>query len=329
MDFLSSYSLFLAKTFTVLLGFAGLLILIHLLSKAKKTETEAIDITCLNDKYDDLKKTLEKNILSPKEFKSKQKANKQHLESHPRHSRPRIFVLRFQGDVKASHVEMLRREITSILCVANTSDEIVVLLESPGGIVPYYGLAASQLQRIRDAGLSLTVCVDKMAASGGYLMACVATKITAAPFAYIGSIGVVAQFPNFHRFLKEHHVDFEQVTAGAYKRTLTLFGENTEEDREKMREDLEDIHLFFKTHITRFRPQVDIERVSTGEHWLASRALQLQLVDELITSDDYLLEASKTKSIYLIHSPKKTSALEKITQAFSQLVSSYHSQFLY
>ena len=108
-----------------------------------------------------------------------------------------------------------------------------------------YGLAASQMQRIRDKKLKLTVCVDKVAASGGYMMAVVADKIIAAPFAVLGSIGVLAQVPNFHRLLKKHDVDFEMLTAGKYKRTLTMFGENTDKGREKFQEDIEDTHVLF------------------------------------------------------------------------------------
>ncbi len=204
--------------------------------------------------------------------------------------RPRIYVLNFRGDLRARAVEALREEITAILAVARPgNDEVVVRLESPGGMVPAYGLAASQLARLRDSGVHLTVCVDRVAASGGYLMAAVADRILAAPFALLGSIGVVGTLPNFHRWLKNHDIDFEQHTAGPYKRTLTLFGENTEEDRQKFREDLETIHHQFKEFIRRYRPGLDLERTATGEFWLGERALELGLVDEIRTSDDLLM----------------------------------------
>ena len=209
-------------------------------------------------------------------------------------------MIDFKGDIRATEVTSLREEITAILTVATTGDEVLVKLESAGGTVHGYGLAASQLKRIRDKGIHLTIAVDKVAASGGYMMACVAHKIIAAPFAIIGSVGVLAQMPNFNRLLKKHDIDFEEITAGKYKRTLTLFGENTDEDREKMREELADIHLLFKEFIHENRSQVDVEKIATGEHWHGKRALELKLVDELRTSDDYLSSSVNTADIFEI-----------------------------
>ena len=223
-------------------------------------------------------------------------------------------MINFKGDIKASEVESLREEITSILTVVKTSDEVVLILESSGGTVHGYGLAASQLKRIRDREISLTVAVDKIAASGGYMMACVANKIIAAPFAIIGSVGVLAQLPNFHRLMKKYNIDYEQLSAGEYKRTLTLFGENDDKDREKFQEELEDTHELFKEFIKDNREQVDIDKIATGEHWYGKRALDLQLVDELITSDDYLYTAAADADadIYEIAQIRKKPVSEKL-----------------
>jgi serine protease SohB len=179
-------------------------------------------------------------------------------------------------------------------------------------MVHAYGLAAAQLARIRQRGIPLIVTVDKVAASGGYLMACIADKIFAAPFAIIGSIGVIVQLPNFHRLLKEKNIDFEQLTAGNYKRTLTLFGENTEAGREKLHQEIEEVHHLFKQLIHENRPQLDIEKVATGEHWLAKQAIEFKLVDELRTSDDYLLEQSNTANLFEVRYEVKKSFIEKL-----------------
>jgi serine protease SohB len=213
--------------------------------------------------------------------------------AHP----PRVFVLDFDGDLQATAVGHLRRALSAVLAVATAQDEVVVRLDSGGGVVHGYGLAASQLERVRGRGIKLTVCVDKVAASGGYMMACVANQLICAPFAIIGSIGVVAQLPNFHRLLKKHDVDFELLTAGQYKRTLTVFGENTEDGRQKFREDLEDTHQLFKDYVAAQRPGLDIQRVATGEIWLGKRALELQLVDALMTSDEYLVTACERATV--------------------------------
>jgi serine protease SohB len=204
----------------------------------------------------------------------------------------------FQGDLHASQVKQLREEITAVLTIAQASDEVLVRLESPGGLVHGYGLAASQLARIRERGIPLTVAVDKVAASGGYLMAVAAQRILAAPFAVVGSIGVVAQVPNVHRLLKRHDVDVEVLTAGKYKRTLTVLGENTAEARQKFIEELEEVHSLFQSFVSAHRPQVDLERVSTGESWHGQHAVELRLVDEIITSDAYLLAQSETADVF-------------------------------
>ncbi len=186
--------------------------------------------------------------------------------------RKRLYVLNFDGDIRASATDNLREEITAVLNQSTEGDEVLVKVESPGGLVHGYGLAASQLRRIRDAEVPLTIAVDKVAASGGYMMACVADRIIAAPFAVLGSIGVLAQVPNFHRLLKKHDIDFELFTAGEYKRTVTMFGENTEKGREKFTEDLEETHDLFKDFVSENRPQLDIARVATGEVWYGTRS---------------------------------------------------------
>ena len=196
--------------------------------------------------------------------------------------------------------------------MAEKDDEVVALVESPGGTVHGYGLAASQLARFKKKNIKLTVAVDKVAASGGYMMACVADKIIAAPFAIIGSIGVVAQLPNFNRLLKKHDIDFEEITAGEHKRTLTMFGENTDADRAKFKEEIEDAHMLFKDFVNEHRPQVEIDEIATGEHWFAKRAYDLKMVDELVTSDDYLFNASEHKNIYQVSFQRKKPVLEKM-----------------
>ena len=244
-----------------------------------------------------------------------------HVEAHGLHVDP-LAVHLFKGDIKASDVSSLREEISAILTFASKNDEIFVTLESAGGTVHGYGLAASQLKRIRDKNIKLIVAVDKVAASGGYMMACVADKIIAAPFAIIGSIGVLAQIPNFYRLLKKHNVDFEQVTVGQYKRTLTLFGENTDEDREKVQEELEETHQLFKDFIKEYRDDVDIDKIATGEHWYGKQAIELKLVDELKTSDDYLSEAVQNADIYEIDYIRKKPLSEKIISFGAKLLDS-------
>lgn len=232
----------------------------------------------------------------------------------------KVYILDFNGDVQASAVSSLREEITLILATAKAGkDRVVVRLESPGGMVHGYGLAAAQLVRLRDAGFHLTICVDKVAASGGYMMACIASQIISAPFAILGSIGVVAQVPNFNRLLKEHHVDFELYTAGEYKRTVTMFGENTAEGKAKFEEELKQTHALFKHFVEKYRPQLNVEKIATGEHWYGQDALDLNLVDELQTSDEYLLGLLPQHDVYMITTRRKQTLGEKLGLQAAQI----------
>ncbi len=259
-----------------------------------------IEVRRLNERYTAYRDAIRSLTEHPQSRKAREKKEKQTAKLDDKEARKRakndqsepdkkrLFVLNFDGDMLASQVASLREEISALLPEAGEGDEVLVCLESPGGLVHGYGLAASQLQRIRDAGITLTIAVDKVAASGGYMMACVADKIIAAPFAILGSIGVVAQLPNFHRLLKKNDIDVELLTAGEYKRTLTMFGENTDKGRDKFIDDLEDTHALFKAFVQAARPVVDIDTVATGEIWYGQTAIDVELIDELGTSDSYI-----------------------------------------
>ena len=277
----------------------------------KKSEDSGLKLTHINDEEKKREQKFKLQIFD----KKKQKAFKKELKKDKKNTaveKSKLWLLDFKGDISATQTQALREEISLILSLIEKGDEVAVRLENPGGAVHEHGLAASQLLRFKDRGIPLTVLVDKVAASGGYLMACVADKILAAPFAIIGSIGVIAQLPNFNRWLEERGIDFEQVTAGKHKRTLTMFGKNTEEGREKLREEIEDIHALFKDQIVKYRPDLDIDSVSTGEYWYGARAIELGLIDEIITSDDYLANAKDNFDIYLTKLTKPQSFKEKL-----------------
>jgi len=325
-EFFLNYGLFLAKTATIVAAIVTVVLFIFIMAGRKQAgKKELFEVKKINKKYDDMARVMNASMLQKSGLKKYLKEEKEklkgiHKDKKEEGQRKRIYVLNFHGDIRASAVSSLREEITAILMVAAKNDEVFVRLESGGGVVHGYGLAASQLMRLRDKNISLTVSVDKVAASGGYMMACVGNRIIAAPFSIIGSIGVIAQIPNFHKVLKKHDVDFDQFTAGEFKRTVTMFGENTDEAKAKFREEIEDIHVLFKDFIVQHRPDVDIVKVSTGESWPGTRALERKLIDELKTSDDYLLENSKHADIYEISYVSKKSLIEKIGFQFQRLV---------
>jgi serine protease SohB len=210
-----------------------------------------------------------------------------------RRGKPHAFVLTFNGDVRASQAAALREEVTAVLRSAKKArgDEVVLILNTGGGTVTGYGLAAAQLTRIRDAGLKLTVCVEQVAASGGYMMACVADRLVASPFAVLGSIGVISEVPNVYERLQREGIQFETVTAGKFKRTLTPTKKIDPEDVAKSKADIEDVLVLFKSFVAEQRPTLDIDVVATGETWFGADALKRGLCDELKTTDDVLLDA--------------------------------------
>ncbi|WP_434659118.1 protease SohB [Klebsiella sp. MISC125] len=325
MELLAQYGLFLAKIATIVVAIAVVVAIIVNLTQRKRQRGE-LRVTNLSEQYKEMKEELAVSLLDGPQQKLWHKGQKKKLKQEAKaakaraklgtaepEGKPRVWVLDFKGSMDAHEVSSLREEITAVLAAVKARDQVVIRLESPGGVVHGYGLAASQLQRLRDKQIPLTVAVDKVAASGGYMMACVANKIVSAPFAILGSIGVVAQIPNINRFLKNKDIDIELHTAGQYKRTLTMLGENTEEGRQKFREDLNDTHRLFKDFVHQMRPSLDIEQVATGEHWYGTQALEKGLVDEVETSDELLLGLMDKHEVISVRYQQRKKMLDRFT----------------
>ena len=345
MEYIIEYGVFLAKAVTIAVSIVFILGVAFSNSnrREKGTKKGAIRVSYLNEHYENLSDSLKVAVLDKptlkliekaekKKAKDEEKKNKKRAKNNaaaldskthkesidaPKDDRKkRVFVLNFEGDVGAEAVSSLREEITTVLSFADGSDEIMLRLESPGGMVHAYGLASSQLLRIRNAGIPFTICVDKVAASGGYMMACLADRLIAAPFAIIGSIGVLVQLPNFNRVLQNYDVDYEIISAGEYKRTLTTFGEITEKGREKVKEEVETIHDVFKKWVKEYRPAVEIDKIATGETWLGSQAKERYMVDDIRTSDEILVEAVKDCDVYEVEYEVPKSIQDKLAGAF-------------
>lgn len=315
MDFWSEIGVFTVKTLVLFLFFAGIIMVIAVMA-LKSQMKSALDIEKLNEKMTSYENSFKSILLEKSQLKEEKKKLKKAKKDGVKDkftNKSRLFVVDFKGDIKASQVENLREEITAILTTATDKDEVLVSVESPGGVVNNYGLAASELVRVRERNIPLTVAVDKVAASGGYLMACTANKILCAPFGIVGSIGVVAQVPNFNRLLKKFDVDYKEYTAGDYKRTVSLFGEITPKGEEKFLSQLEQTHQLFKTFVSRYRPQLDVQKVGTGEYWFGEQCLDLKLIDQIKTSDDYILEASKERTVLKVKYEKKQPFSEKLS----------------
>lgn len=329
MEFLLEYGLFLAKIVTVVVALVMVLVIVKSVGGKQAAVKGELVITNLTDQHKETVEQLESYLHDDSFLKARHKAEKK-SEKEQQKSRekalkksikegeliekcdPHLFVLDFHGSIDAKEVASLREEVTAILAVAQAGDEVLLRLETGGGMVHGYGLASSQLDRLKAAELPLTIAVDKVAASGGYMMACIADKIVSAPFAIVGSIGVIAQLPNFHKLLKKNDIEFEQLTAGEYKRTLTMFGENTEKARDKFKQELEETHELFKQFIRDHRPALELEKVATGEHWFGTQAKNLGLVDEISTSDDLIVKACKDKTVLSIRYVQKKKLADKL-----------------
>lgn len=344
MEYLIEYGLFLAKVATLVLAFVVVVSAIFSAGSRGKRGASAgkgdISILRLNDELDDMRDTMKKSILDKADFKIEQKLEKKRLKQEEKDSkkkakarlsndaeaeeeyRKRVYVLDFDGDIEASDVESLREEITAVLSMATSSDEVILRLESPGGMVHAYGLASSQLLRIREQNIPLTICVDKVAASGGYMMACLASKLVAAPFAMIGSIGVLVQLPNFHRLLRKHEVDYETISAGEFKTTLSTFGEITQKGREKVKEDVEEMHTLFKSWVKQHRPAVEIDSIATGETWVGIQALERNMIDLVKTSDEVIVAACDEADVFAVSYDIRRSIGDKLGAAIHKTVDS-------
>ncbi|MFO0747648.1 MAG: protease SohB [Myxococcota bacterium] len=321
MELLAELGVFAAKVLLIVVAVVAIIGAIARAARRGGPDESRGDLRLkkLNERWKHTASRMQRALLPARAFKARQKAERAADKAKTAGAlvpeRRRVYVLDFDGNLRAAQVSGLREEITAILEAARPHDEVVVRLKSPGGLVHAYGLAASQLQRLRERGLKLTIAVDQIAASGGYMMAVVGQQILAAPFAVIGSIGVVAGFPNFNRWLKKRDIDFELMTAGKYKRTLTMFGENTEEGRQKFQQELEEAHRLFKDHIARARPALDLEKVATGEHWYGTQAKDLGLVDRIITSDDYLAEQRDQADIWHLQYVPRRRLFDRVSTA--------------
>jgi serine protease SohB len=335
LEYLIEYGLFLAKLVTLVIAFVFVLtVIVSAGSKNRKGgERGHIAITHLNEELDEMRESMKKAIYDKASYKYEQKQEKkrQKLEERERkqqlklaaaasedledNARKRVYVVDFNGDIEASDVGSLREEITAILSLATPRDEVLLRLESPGGMVHAYGLASAQLERIKSQQVSLTICVDKVAASGGYMMACLADRLVAAPFAILGSIGVLVQLPNFNRLLRKHEVDYETISAGEFKTTLTTFGEITQKGRDKVKEDVEEMHVLFKSWVKDHRPSVNIDNIATGETWVGLQALEKSMVDELMTSDECIVKACEDADVYEVRFEIRRTLGDKIGAA--------------
>lgn len=331
MEFLYEYGMFLAKAVTIVVAIVAVIVVVLASTVKHKTDKGELRVTHLSEEIEDLKYGLKEELLSKKEFKAYEKQLKVQEKVKEKADAPKlgkVFVLDFKGSIDAAEVASLREEISAILVIAEKGDEVLVNVESGGGMVHGYGLASSQLDRLRQADIPLTICIDKVAASGGYMMACVANKVYAAPFAIVGSIGVVAQLPNFSRLLKKHDIDYEQHTAGDFKRTLTVFGENTDEGREKFQQELEETHVLFKAFVGKYRPALDLDKVATGEHWYGQQALDLGLVDAISTSDDVIMSFATTRPVIKLRYQMKKKLADKLAHGASLSVNAIFNRLV-
>lgn len=330
MDFLYHIGLFLFEAIIIVAAVAAIALIVVAAGMKNRQKNGGLSVDDLSEQFHEVSQHLSEELMTKSEKKAHHKAKKaeKKQKKHLKSDQNKLFVIDFKGSIDAKEVRSLREEVTAVLSNATPQDEVLVRLESGGGMVHGYGLAASQLVRIRQANIPLTVSVDKVAASGGYMMACIANKIIAAPFAVVGSIGVVAQLPNFNRLLKKNHIDYEQITAGKYKRTLTILGENTDEGREKFRQELEDTHQLFKGFVHEYRSDLDVESVATGEHWFAKQGIEKGLVDEITTSDDYLMQHYQKAKVLKVTYTIKKKLTDKLGKSVSLGVETAISKFI-
>src|SRR5271169_5703720 len=320
MAFWLDIAAFALKALLIVAAVGGLAVLIARLARSgeARDKDKEIKVRSLNERYDDLRDAMNGALFDKKERKALGRTRKKEAKAAAKTRRAqepgkRIYVLSFKGDMRATAVKRLGAEIDAVLIAARPeTDETVIRIESPGGTVTGYGLAAAEILRLRERKIKVTASVDQVAASGGYMMACAADRIVAAPFAVVGSIGVVAPVPNLHRLLKKNEIEYEEMTAGEWKRSVSVLGEITPAGREHFRGKLDATHEAFKAHVAECRPNLDIARVANGDHWLAREALPLGLVDEIMTGDDLLFRARDSARLYEVSTEARKTLLQQL-----------------
>jgi serine protease SohB len=322
MAFWLDIAAFLVKALIIVAAIGGLAVLIARLARSAEPKDQEIKVRSLDERYDDMRDAMNGALLDRRERKALARTRKKEAKAAAKARRgrepgKRIYVLTFKGDIRASAVKRLGAEIDAVLIAARPeTDEAVIRIESPGGTVTGYGLAAAEILRLREGKIKVTASVDQVAASGGYMMACAADHIVAAPFALVGSIGVVGPVPNLHRLLQKNEIDFEEITAGEFKRTVSVLGEITHAGREHFRGKLDATHEAFKAHVVQCRPNLDIARVANGDYWLAREALPLGLVDEITTGDELLFRARDSARLYEVSTQARKNLLQQLLSGF-------------
>lgn len=244
--------------------------------------------------------------------------------------RKTAVLLSFNGDINATEVIEFGRAVSMIVQMKDLVSEVYIIINSGGGVVNGYGLLASEIERLHYSEIETYALIDQVAASGGYMAACVANHVVAAPFAYIGSIGVVSEMPNFNQILSDNGINIEQHTAGKSKRTVTPLGKITDEDRNEFKKKLERIHRSFINHVSHYRNINDADEnknsiIFSGDYWIAEETVELELglVDEISTSQEFLLDKMKEYNIIEITfqenktKKSKLSLLNSLTTLFS------------
>ena len=327
MAFWLDIAAFALKALLIVIALGALAALVAFLARSARgarPERSRLAVRSLDERYDAMRDALEAETLDAKQRRALAKARAKAAKAARRARAAgapdkRVYVLSFKGDLRASAAKRLGTEIDALLAVARPeTDEVALRLESGGGTVTGYGLAAAEILRLRERKVKTTVCVDQVAASGGYLMACAADRIVAAPFAIVGSIGVVAQIPNLHRLLKKNEIDYEEMTAGEFKRSVSVLGEITPAGREHFRGKLDATHEAFKRFVKERRPALDIERVGDGDVWLGSEALGLGLIDAIMTSDELLFSARESARLFEVAVEARKSPLQQMLGGFGE-----------
>ncbi|MBM3924971.1 MAG: signal peptide peptidase SppA [SAR202 cluster bacterium] len=159
---------------------------------------------------------------------------------------------------------------------------LVLDIDSPGGAVGGAEVLHARITKIAEAK-PVVAFVRSMGASGGYYLACAASKIITLPSSLVGSIGVIYLRPAMQELLEKLGVNLTVYKGGRYKDMTGFWRGPTPEEDDKFRSLIAEIHDNFIDVVAKGRkmPPERVRELATGEIFTGRRARDLGLVDEI------------------------------------------------
>ena len=280
----------------------GLLARTPEMAKAQKL----VDVVAYEDVYHNaIKKLLKVNTKDEYETVSiADYARKFTTTSIPSDATDEIAIIYAQGEIQSGEGDVniigegaMRRSINE----ARNNDDVkavVLRIDSPGGNALTSDLIWREIELTKKVK-PVVVSMGNYAASGGYYIACNATKIFAENNTITGSIGVFGILPNFSGLTNKMGIHSEQVKTHENAGNYNPFAPIDEKFKAITTEGVEQIYKTFVSHVAQGRKMTfaQVDAIAQGRVWTGSDAIKIGLVDKIGGLDDAIKEAARLAKI--------------------------------